>query len=135
MINEGQQRTILRYGNMFLDMMAGVYSKDKDIDTHADMLKLGAMSKEQLVDGHYYLGFYSIPGYSEAVEALWLSDIDAFVFRKTAGPDGLVEALHYFHPYPGTEYLFVPFFDATTNEPQGESQDEQLRRPPAEHTA
>ena len=134
MISDDQKHSVSRFGRVYLSLMEGDYSDGNDRATYGDMLKLGVVPKEQLVDGHRYFGFYSVPGECETVEAIWISAVDAFVSRKTAGPDGLVDAFHYFYPYPDTEYLFVPFFDETTNEPQGEPND-QLRRPPAEHAA
>ena len=136
MISEDQKHSISRYGRVYLDLIEGDYNDVNDRATYDDMLRLGVVPKEQLVDGRYYLGFYFVPGHYEVVQALWVSAVDAFVFRENAGPNGLVEAFHYFYPYPEIEYLFIPFFDTTTviNEPQGEP-DEQLRRPPAEHTA
>ena len=130
MISDDQQRNILRYGCMFLDFMESDYGDANDRRTYIDMLRFGAIPKEQLVDGHRYFGFYKVPGHYEPAEAIWVSAADAFVFRGEEGPDACIEALHYFHPYPDTDCLFIPFF----NEPQGEP-DEQLRRPPAEHTA
>ena len=131
MISEEQQSHVMRYGIAHAKLMEDNYTKRNDLDTYSDMLLFGAIPKEQLVDGRIYIGFMSIPGVDrQAVEALWVSAMDAFVYREAPGADGCIDALHYFHPYPDSEYFFIPFF----NEPQGEP-NEQLCRPPAEHTA
>ena len=131
MISEKQQSHAMRYGLTHAELMEFGYTEQNDLNTYNDMLLFGAIPKEQLVDGHTYIGFMSMPGVDrEVVEALWVGAADAFIYRQAPGANACLDALHYFHPYPDSEYFFIPFF----NEPQGEP-DEQLRRPPAEHTA
>ena len=108
------------------------YSDEYQAKVEKVFTAIGVIPKDQLIDGQRYVGYAQSPAHDEIVEALWVAAVDAFVVRKEPGPKAVVDAYHYFAPYPDTEYLFVPH--KIVNEPQGES-DEQLRRPPAEHTA
>lgn len=95
-------------------------------DLHA-AYGMGLIPKHELVHGQWYAGTCR-----NASQAVWNSASQKFFYRRTKFGSTFWDEIE--HPEDDRGY---DLFFATTaiNEPQGESQDEQLRRPPAEHTA
>mgnify|MGYP003526028148 FL=1 len=87
---------------------------------------MGLIPKHELVHGQWYLG-----ACRNASMAVWDSASQKFFYRRTKFGSTFWDEIE--HPEDDRGY---DLFFATTaiNEPQGEP-DEQLRRPPAEHTA
>ena len=94
-------------------------------DLHA-AYGMGLIPKHELVHGQWYLG-----ACRNAKQARWNAEKQKFEYLRTKFGSTFWDEIE--HPEDDRGY---DLFFATTaiNEPQGES-DEQLRRPPAEHTA
>ena len=94
-------------------------------DLHA-AYGMGLIPKHELVHGQWYLG-----ACRNAKQARWNAEKQKFEYLRTKFGSTFWDEIE--HPEDDSGY---DLFFATTaiNEPQGES-DEQLRRPPAEHTA
>ena len=99
------------------------YLTNKDLH---EAYALGLIPKHELVDGQWYLG-----ACRNAKQARWNAEKQKFEYLRTKFGSTFWDEIE--HPEDDRGY---DLFFATTaiNEPQGES-DEQLRRPPAEHTA
>ena len=94
-------------------------------DLHA-AYGMGLIPKHELVHGQWYLG-----ACRNAKQARWNAEKQKFEYLRTKFGSTFWDEIE--HPEDDRGY---DLFFATTaiNEPQGES-DEQLRRPPTEHTA
>lgn len=89
-------------------------------------LAMGLIPKHELIHGQWYLG-----ACRNAKQARWNAEKQKFEYLRTKFGSTFWDEIE--HPEDDRGY---DLFFATTaiNEPQGEP-DEQLRRPPAEHTA
>ena len=88
---------------------------------------MGLIPKHELVHGQWYLG-----ACRNASQAVWNSASQKFFYRRTKFGSTFWDEIE--HPEDDRGYdLFFP--TTAINEPQGEPQHDQLRRPPAEHTA
>ena len=88
---------------------------------------MGLIPKHELVHGQWYLG-----ACRNASMAVWNSASQKFEYLRTKFGSTFWDEIE--HPEDDRGY---DLFFATTaiNEPQGDPRYEQLRRPPAEHTA
>ena len=94
-------------------------------DLHA-AYSMGLVPKRELVHGQWYAGTCR-----NAKQARWNAEKQKFFYRRTKFGSTFWDEIE--HPEDDRGYdLFFP--TTAINEPQGEP-DEQLRRPPAEHTA
>lgn len=99
------------------------YLTNKDLH---EAYALGLIPKHELVHGQWYAGTCR-----NASQAVWNSASQKFFYRRTKFGSTFWDEIE--HPEDDRGYdLFFP--TTAINEPQGEP-DEQLRRPPAEHTA